>query len=210
MRFSFFQNKDFLHNRGFSTQRITTRLPIGKVLLVVIGAVVVLGIIFWGKSLTGGTTPPIVGENRAQLTPPKSTQSITREFSFPLRDQKGEEVSKVKFVIENAESRNQIIVKGQRATAVRGKIFLILNIKITNEYNKSIEIKTRDYLRLQVNDNEKELLAPDIHNDPVEVLASSTKTTRVGFTLNEFDKNLKLRVGEIDKEKTIIDITVNK
>jgi hypothetical protein len=70
--------------------------------------------------------------------------------------------------------------------------------------DKGIEINSRDYVRLIVDGNTKEMLAPEIHNDPVEAQAISTKYTRVGFPINTSDKNLVLQVGEINGPKQTI------
>ncbi|MEK7550731.1 MAG: hypothetical protein AAB535_03020 [Patescibacteria group bacterium] len=144
--------------------------------------------------------------SKIQVKSAKATQELNKEFSFPLKNDKGEEVSKIKFVVENTELRDEIIVKGQRATSVAGRTFLILNLKVSNEHNQAIEISTRDYVRLLKNGNTNELLAPDIHNDPVEIQAISTKFTRVGFAINDSDRNLVLRIGEIKGEKQEIEI----
>ncbi|MBI3443340.1 hypothetical protein HY008_01590 [Candidatus Woesebacteria bacterium] len=149
-------------------------------------------------------------DNRVQIEGAKEVESLNREFNFPLKDNKGTEVSKIKIFIERAELRDQIIVKGQKATAVRGRIFLILTLKVTNEYSKPVEIETRDYIRLSVNGNENEWLVPDIHNDPVEVRGASTKITRVGFPINDTDRNLLLQVGEIGGYKQKIELSLNK
>ena len=109
-------------------------------------------------------------------------------------------------MIEKAELREEIIIEGQKASAVEGRIFLILTVKATNEHNQAIEISTRDYVRASVNGNKEEWLAAGMHNDPVEVQAISTKYTRLGFPIDENDKNIVLRVGEIDGEKEEIDI----
>jgi hypothetical protein len=137
----------------------------------------------------------------------KASKAINKEFSFPLRDDEGEEVSKIKYQIENAELRDEIIVKGQKAVAVEGRTFLIITLKVTNEHNQPIEINTKDYIRLSINGNKDEWLAPDIHNDPVEVQAISTKYTRVGFPINDDDKDLTLRVGEIGGDKEEIKVS---
>lgn len=139
----------------------------------------------------------------------RAAQDVNKEFNFPLKDAKGEEVSKIKYVVEKAELRDEIIVQGQKATAVKGRTFLIITLKISNEHNQPIEINTRDYLRLSVNSNENELLAPDIHNDPAEVQAISTKYTRVGFPINTSDNNLVLFVGEINGAKEKIELKLN-
>jgi hypothetical protein len=107
----------------------------------------------------------------------------------------------------DAELRDEIIVKGKQATAIKGRTFLIVNLKITNDFDKTITINTRDYVRLTVNKN-SEKLAPDIHNDPVEIQADSTKYTRVGFPIDDTDKDLTLTVGEINGPKQTIKLNL--
>jgi hypothetical protein len=138
---------------------------------------------------------------------PLAQEAINREFLFPLKDDLGKEVSKITYMIQTVELRDQIILKGEKATAVEGKSFLIINLKITNDYQKSIQLNTRDYIRLSVNGSD-EKLAPDIHNDPVEIQAISTKYTRLGFPINDTDKNLILQVGEITGKKESIPLSL--
>jgi len=162
----------------------------------------VLILIYWFVK-NNNSSSPATNENRVEVEDAEKTLAVNKEFQFPLTDSKGEEISKIKYVIEKAELRNEIIVKGQKATAVKGRTFLVVYLKVTNEYTQKIEMQTRDYVRLSVNGNENEWLAPDIHNDPVEVQAQSTKVTRLGFPINENDTKIILRVGQIngDKEK---------
>lgn len=181
-------------------------LPTNKLFTIIFFGILFIGVVYFIGAVSSGLNKP--SGNKTELSPPKAIQSVSKEFSFPLKDQKGEEISKLKYVLENVELRDQIVVKGQKATAILGRDFLVVNLKITNDFNKNVQINTRDYLRLSRNDNDKELLAPEIHNDPVEIQATSTKFTRVAFAINESDKKLKLRVGELDKDKTIIDLTV--
>ncbi len=140
---------------------------------------------------------------------PLETMNLNREFKFPLRNDAGKEVGKLTYIIESAEVRKQIIVKGSRASAVDGRVFLILNLKIVNDLDKGLQINSRDYLRISVNGKTKELFAPDIHNDPVEVQAISTKNTRVGLAINQDDKNIDLQVGEINGNKEHIKLSFN-
>jgi len=133
----------------------------------------------------------------------KATKTINKEMEFPIRDNKGNVVSTLKYKIETVGLYDSIIVKGQRARAVQGRTFLILNLKLINQYTQAIEIKTSDYVRLSVN-NKNESVAPDVHNDPVSVQPISTKYTRIGFAINESDKNLALRIGEIKGKKETI------
>ena len=155
------------------------------------------------------SSPTSSSQAKLDVSPATASLNINKEYIFPLKNSSGEEISKLKFYVENAELRDQIVVKGQRATAVKGRQFLIINLKITNDFDKSLEIDTRDYVRLSVNDNQQEWIAPDIHNDPVEVQAQATKLTRIGFPLNESDTNLKIRVGEINGSKETLEIKFN-
>lgn len=146
---------------------------------------------------------PLLSETVTNVsdTKPLAKTEINKELKFPIRDEKGKEVGQLSYTIESAELRKQIIVKGKRATAVDGRIFLIINLKIANTLNQGMEVNSRDYVRISVNRNTKELFAPDIHNDPVEVQAISTKNTRVGLAINETDRDIKLQVGEINGKK---------
>lgn len=139
----------------------------------------------------------------------QSIETLNKNFQFSLKDNSGKEISKIKYTITDATLQDEIIVKGQRAHTVAGRTFLILNLKIENPYTKTIQINSRDYVRLSVNGNEKELLAADIHNDPVQIQAISTKPTRLGFPINTTDKYLKLLVGEINGTKEPIQLTLH-
>ncbi len=144
---------------------------------------------------------------RVQIQPPKTTMTINKEFQFPLKDEKGQEIAKIKYLLDKAEKRDEILIKGQKATVISGRTFLIINLKITNGTKQKIQMNTRDYIRLTIKDD-PELLAPDIHNDPVEIQAISTKYTRVGFPISDNDKNLKLQVGEINGDKETINLNL--
>lgn len=172
--------------------------------LLIIVFFVILALFVGARVVSLISRPP---DSRVEVLGAKASQTINRERFFPLRDGAGTEVSQIKFAIESAELRDEIVVKGQRATAVKGRTFLILNLKITNDFNQAIEINTRDYIRLSVNGATGERLAPDIHNDPVEVQAIATKYTRVGFPVNDSDKNLLIHFGEIGGEKEQIPLT---
>lgn len=177
----------------------------GKKIFYIFGAAFIVTILFIGiiRLLSSGNSG---GSSDNKVAAARATTELGREFEFPLISDSGEEVSKIKYKLELAELRSEIVVKGQKATAIKGREFLIINLKITNEHNQSIEINTRDYIRLSVNKNENEWLAPDIHNDPVNVQAISTKYTRIGFPINSNDKNLVLQIGEINGSKDRIKV----
>lgn len=170
---------------------------------IVLGAIIVL---IGGIKLLSSSTSSRAQADAPQVKGALVTQDINREFAFPLKNGQGDEIGSIKYMIEKAELRDEIIVKGQKASAIKGRTFVIVTIKVSNDFKQPIQINTRDYVRLSVNGNQTELLAPDIHNDPVEVQAISTKYTRVGFPINTTDRNLKLLVGEINSEKQSIDL----
>ncbi len=179
-----------------------------KVILPVIaGLVVVASIISLVRSLPDAQSRPA---DSSQVTAPNalSTINLDRKFMFPLKDEKGAVVGNFEYMIQSVNIQKQIIVQGQRATAVTGREFLIVNLKITNNLKKTIQLNTRDYIRIITAGDANEQLAADIHNDPVEVQAISTKFTRVGIALDDADtkKTIHMKVGEIDGSKQNIDL----
>jgi uncharacterized protein YxjI len=191
----FMENQNKLLNlAGFINVRIISSLLIGLIILI--------GVFFVGRISVGRTT--LISPDTRPVAPKAiATESLNKEFTFPIRDSQGNEVSSIKYKILNAEKYDTVIVKGQIASAVKGKSFLVLNLEITNNDSQGIQINTRDYVRLSVNKN-NQLIAADIHNDPVQVQAISTKATRLGFTIDDSDKNLVIQVGEIKGDKETI------
>lgn len=144
-----------------------------------------------------------IDDNKVEISKAIARQEINKTFYFPLKDAKGKEVSKLEWTVQSAELRDEIIVQGKRARAVKGRVFLIINVKITNKYTQALSVNSRDYLRIVVN-NSSEKLAADIHNDPVDVQAISTKYSRLGLPVNDTDRNITLLIGEITGEKETI------
>lgn len=157
-----------------------------------------------------GGSSAVAGASKTAIKDALATQNLNKEFKFPLKDEKGAILGEIKYVIENAEIRDEIVVKGKKASAVSGRTFLVLNLKITNDTNQTVSMNTKDYVRLFVNGNDNEPLSPSIHNDPVVVDAISVKPTRVGFAINEGDKQLKLKVGEIKGNKEDVWLELNR
>lgn len=199
----------FSHNArrpsfNFKKQRKTVGMALAAIVVL---AIVVLAFqrIAAGRAATGSASILPVQTN---VQDAKATLELNREFSFPLRDQDGKEVSQIQVTLLNAQLRDEIIVRGRRAKTLANRDFLTINIKITNDFNRTIQLSMRDYLRLSVNGTD-EKFAPEIHNDPVEVQAISTKITRVGFPVNESDKDIILQVGEVNGEKETIRLEFN-
>lgn len=170
------------------------------------GAVLLLLIVLLIKSNIFNSDSQPTNIEKASILGAKKTQNLNKEYSFPLQDSNNIEVGNIKYTIENIQLLGEIVIKGQRATAVEGKTFLIINLKLTNSLNQPIQINTRDYIRLVIDGKDKDLIAPDIHNDPVEIQPISTKFTRVGIPINEKFKKIQLKVGEINGDKSTLDV----
>lgn len=161
-----------------------------------------------GKQFSGNSANGSLG-GKTEAPKALATQELNKEFSFPLKDDKGKEVAKISYLVESANLQDAFIYQGKVATAVKGRSFLIFNLKITNPYTKTIEINAKDYLRVKVN-NSSEQLAPEIHNDPVQIQANSTKYTRIGLPINDSDKNMVLLIGELQGQKQKVNLDLKK
>lgn len=207
-----------MFNQVFDSSRFESarvKLPKIKTILTTLGIIlltilaVYLSSLFLLNSQVGSKSQANSSTTiKTDVAPPYSTKTINREFTFPLKNEKGNEAGKIKYTVESAELRDQIVINGQKADAIGGRTFLILNLKITNDNNQQVNFNSRDYLRLSLGNNDKEFLAPDIHNDPVEIQAIATKYTRLGLPINETERNFKLHIGEINGQKTVIAITL--
>lgn len=179
-------------------------------LAVIVVLVVVINSFF--KS-TSGSTETVAGsqsDSRFEVKAPLAIIDINKDYQFPVFDEKGKEIGKFSYSILSAELKDEIIAKGKRATAVKGRLFLIVNVKISNPLDKGLQVNSRDYIRLTVNGNDAEKIAPDVHNDPIDAQAISTKTTRVGFAINDTDTNFVLQVGEIKGDKESINVSFDR
>lgn len=145
---------------------------------------------------SSATTSTTVTENKKK--------PIGSTFKFPIAGTKP--ALDIQYTLDSAELTNQIVINGQRAFAVPGRQFLLVNLKLTNSSTQDVTINTRNYVRLTANTTSKEWIAPDIHNDPVVVQAISTKYTRIGFPVNSGDKNFTLQVGDITGSKKDIKV----
>lgn len=193
-----------VRRRSFSLNKFKNNLYLPIAIIVVV--VIALGLLALRKSSqTPGITRTANGQVEVQK--PSATKSLNKTFNFPLKDDTGKTVSSISYEIQSIELRDQIIIKGEAATAVKGRTFAILNLKLTNNYTKSVQINARDYVRL-ILQGSSEKLAADIHNDPVEVQAISTKYTRIGFPIDDTDKKFTLQVGEITGPKQDIKISL--
>jgi hypothetical protein len=181
---------------------VLTRVLPAVVLALALIIVFILGRVSAPKGqVVSSSSQPVVDS-------PKASQNLNKDFDFAVKDDKGAVIGSLKYTLQSADLSDEIVVQGQKVQALQGRVFLIVNLKIVSDNKQNIQMNTRNYVRLSMNGNDSELLAPDIHNDPVEIQAISTKITRIGFAINTSDKNFKLIVGEVDGPKTTIPLTL--
>lgn len=165
--------------------------------LVIGGAVAVRAAAAAGKKSNSAAAKP---------QPPNiiARTDIGKNFIFKFGSAPQKEIA---YTLESASLEDEIIVNGQRVRPVAGKTFLVVSLKIKNDTTQGIQMSTRDYIRLKTPGTENEWSAPDIHSDPVEIQAISTKYTRLGFPVPESERQFVVRVGEINGEKTELPIS---
>jgi len=180
-----------------------------KAKLLIATVIIIFTVIFYGvlNSNSSKTSTSKSNDEKVGVVDAKASQTINKTFTFPLKDEKNVEVGRFKYIITDIKLQDEIIVKGQRATAVKGRTFLIVDLKIVNDSSHIFDINTRDYIRLSIK-GEKERFAADIHNDPVQIQAISTKLTRLGFPIDDTNRKFELFVGEIKGTKQSININL--
>lgn len=162
--------------------------------------------VVYGK-LSNESTRTSAGANDDRLAPPIAiaSQDLNKTLSIPIKDSKGGVVTNVKYKITSAQLYNEIILRGEKAYPIKGKLFLIVNLEITNEYKQAIDLNATDYLRLSVNGDISKKFSPDIYNE-LQLQPISTKRSRVGFQINDTDNKLILHVGQVEGTKEPISL----
>lgn len=196
-----------------NTKKMFTKKKLPKLIIplaVIVVLVVVINSFFQSTSSSTQTIADSQSDERFEVKAPLATMDINKDYQFPVVDEKGKEIGKFTYSVLSTELKDEIIAKGKRATAVKGRLFLIVNVKVSNPLDKGLQVNSRDYVRLTVNGNDAEKIAPDVHNDPIDAQAISTKVTRVGFAVNDTDTNFVLQIGEIKGDKESINLTFNQ
>lgn len=169
--------------------------------------IVLVGVgVFVGKQLNASTT---LADQNTQAPAIQEQLPINKTFSFPVNDSNGQKVTDISYTITSVDKQDQVIIKGQRASAVSGRTFFIINIKLTNTSSQTIQLNSRDYIRITAGKN-SELYAADMYNDPIVVQPLSTEYTRLGFPIDSSEKQVTLHVGELSGQKTNIPVIFSK
>lgn len=134
-----------------------------------------------------------------------ASAKIGQSYPFNARNGSAQLVDKkqVKMTIAEAEINKKIIIKGSPATARDGKAFLILTVEIENSNTDKLYLPVNDLVRMQDGDKMK---APDVHNNLVLAEPIATKTTRIGFLIDDTAREFALKIGEVTGAKQTIDL----
>ena len=196
------KNSSIAISHKYKTRTLLSKKKLGTILFFVIVAIFVLA----GLKITLAQSAPRGTNNRTSSTNADVlTAPINHEFSFVIYDKDKNLADPIKYTVSDAQLTKQIIIKGQKATAVDGRKFLIFNLKLVNDFNQSLFLNSRNYIRVQAKGS-PDKLAPEIHNDTVEVQPLSTKLTRLGLPVNETDREFTIYVGELNGEKEAIPV----
>jgi len=179
----------------FKKYLTSKNLAIGIGLIVVFLVVMVIARALGGNDKQNSQVAGVSDNNSQNII------QLNKKFNFPLTDSTGEEVSSIEYEIESAELTDDIFIQGQPTKPIAGRTFLVLSLKVTNDYQQDIEIDTGDYIRVKLDVLGDELLAADMDNDPMKVQAISTKYSRLGYSIPKDFGNIKLLVGEISGDK---------
>lgn len=113
-----------------------------------------------------------------------------------------------KFQVEvtSANKAESLLIQGQRVIARNNKIFLVVNMEISNSYKVALYNQPVDSFRLIGDDGKK--YAPTAHQGNVEIRPQSTKTSNVGFVVPKDQKKFKVEVGDLNSDKVILEFSL--
>src|SRR3989344_7194745 len=139
---------------------------------------------------------------------PENQVSIGSRFEVPIRKEDGTETpDKLIINLTTADLSKKILIQGKPATSRDTKTFILINFEVENSTSNQLTVRPVDFIRLT--DNENRTFAPDVHNNDVVVEPISIKKTRVGFVVDENQKEFKFLVGEINGEKKEVIVKLN-
>lgn len=175
---------------------------------------IILGIIL--LSIFGFKLAAKVKNNISSKSDPKKIVStakqkvdLKREFEFkiPIVDDQGRfsaKQEKIKFILTEAEIKDDIKVKGEDRKAKEGQHYLILRIELQNDSPNRLAIISNKYVRLIGLDGKK--YSPDFHNAMVAIDPLSVRRDLVAYIINKDSKNFTFQVGELESDKQTIEI----
>lgn len=205
--FELFSFKNPLKN--IPQEKIKNLLAIFKNRLVIIALIAIAllsGAFFILKGKLSSQSIPALNSSQTNFSP-QNQITINRKIEIPIRSSTGTVTGeKLAINLSTIDKSNRILIQGKPATARAGKTFIILNLEIDNSTKNQLTVRPVDFIRLQ--DSEGRSFASDVHNESVKAEPVSIKRTRVGFVVDENQKNFKFLIGEITGEKQTVEVSI--
>ena len=107
--------------------------------------------------------------------------------------------------VTQARFADSILVQSKRATPVKGKLFLVVDIEIENPHKVQLYAFPVDLFRFIREDGQK--FAPSVHQGAVLVRPEATKKSNVAFVAEPRQKKFRIEIGEVGEAKEILEIT---
>ena len=172
-----------------------------------LGLLVIIAVLVFFPGVNPNSAVKKVAGSQTDFTAEKQV-SIGSRFEVPIRKEDGTETpDKLIMNLTTAESSKRILIQGKPATSRDGKTFILINFEVENSTSNQLTVRPVDFIRLT--DNENRTFAPDVHNNDVAVEPISIKKTRVGFVVDENQKEFKFLVGEINGPKKEVVVKFN-
>ncbi len=171
---------------------VFTKLP-RKLLLALLGLVVLGGLylIFFN-----------------QAPAPAKVLPLSQNFQVVAKTQDGKTTNgKLQIQVTGAQKATSMLVQGQNVIVKNNKVFLIVNMEITNSYLVPLYTYPVDSFRLVAADGKK--FAPTTHQGNVEIRPESTKTSTAGFVVPQDQKRFKVEVGDLTSNRVILEFSLN-
>lgn len=130
----------------------------------------------------------------------ETTNLVNQVFSFQGRSAEGivtDQPLELEFV--NVAKQEEVLIRGQRAQAKNGKVFLVFEIALRNDTGSILYLDPVDLVRWIETD--RDYIAPQVSQGNLEVRPQSTKKSNLGFVVPDGQKKFSFQVGELEGEK---------
>lgn len=125
-----------------------------------------------------------------------SPVSLQYDLLIPAQNEDGDTVNRdLKIKVTDAQRQKRVLVKGSWVRAREGKVFIVVNMDVTNEARAILYGNPVDWARLVEDDAKK--IAPSVHQGDLEIRPQSTKVTNIAFVVDENRTSATIELGRI-------------
>lgn len=151
------------------------------------------------------TSAPQTGSVKGSSQATLDEIQVERTLTFPGLDPQNTQQPKgtIEMSIPRARKLSQVQVKGEPIDAPENKVFLALDLELSNSGQEALGFFSRDYFRLLKNGKP---YAPQFYNRGVGIAPVSVKNDRIAFLVEKDEKIFQIQVGELNGEKEILEL----